>query len=103
MWDAGFHWGEWLEPGAPADDVEALLHDLRTRDKGEIGTAFLYWSNVRALAFGLVPDELRAQTAGRLVDLVRAAGTHLGTVSSPRRSSCRRSPTPGTSTWPTSC
>ena len=34
---------------------------------------------VRALAFGLVPDDLRARTAGRLVELVRAAGTHLRT------------------------
>ncbi len=36
-------------------------------------------AHVRALAFDLVPDELRARTAGRLVDLIRAAGTHLGT------------------------
>ena len=34
---------------------------------------------VRALAFGLVPDELRAATAARLVELVREAGTHVGT------------------------
>ena len=34
---------------------------------------------VRALAFGLVPDELRQQTADDLAALVRAAGTHLGT------------------------
>ncbi|WP_236703544.1 alpha-L-rhamnosidase-related protein [Lentzea aerocolonigenes] len=34
---------------------------------------------VRALAFGLVPDDLRAATADRLVELIRAAGTHLGT------------------------
>lgn len=36
-------------------------------------------NHVRALAFGLVPDELRVQTATRLVELIRAAGTHLGT------------------------
>jgi alpha-L-rhamnosidase len=36
-------------------------------------------THVRALAFGLVPDELRAQTAERLVGLIREAGTHLGT------------------------
>ena len=120
IWDAGFHWGEWLEPGDNDDQW--------TRDKGEIGTAFLHLSSrlaakagrligqdteadrleqlaadvlaawrtefirpdgslthdtqanhVRALAFGLVPDSLRAQTAERLVELVRAAGTHLGT------------------------
>jgi alpha-L-rhamnosidase len=36
-------------------------------------------NHVRALAFELVPDELRAHTAGRLVELVRAADDHLGT------------------------
>jgi alpha-L-rhamnosidase len=122
LWDGGFHWGEWLEPGAE-DDAEQW-----TRDKGEIGTAFLHRSaalaarvgkllghhdessrldelaqnalsawqtefiradgslspdtqanHVRALAFGLVPSDLRAQTASRLVGLVREADTHLGT------------------------
>lgn len=34
---------------------------------------------VRALAFGLVPHELRTSTADRLVELIREAGTHLGT------------------------
>ena len=36
-------------------------------------------NHVRALAFELVPPEHRTQTAGRLVELIRAAGTHLGT------------------------
>jgi alpha-L-rhamnosidase len=36
-------------------------------------------SHVRALAFGLVPDELRLRTADHLADLVRAAGDHLTT------------------------
>jgi alpha-L-rhamnosidase len=36
-------------------------------------------NHVRALAFGLVPDELRACVAARLVELVRQAGTQLGT------------------------
>ncbi len=36
-------------------------------------------NHVRALAFGLVPDELRPQTAARLVSLIGEAGTHLGT------------------------
>ncbi|MFE0930411.1 family 78 glycoside hydrolase catalytic domain [Streptomyces mutabilis] len=34
---------------------------------------------VRALAWGLLPDELRRPAADRLASLVRAAGTHLGT------------------------
>jgi alpha-L-rhamnosidase len=36
-------------------------------------------NHVRALAFRLVPDELRSRTAERLVELVRRAGTHVGT------------------------
>ncbi|WP_330262901.1 family 78 glycoside hydrolase catalytic domain [Streptomyces griseorubiginosus] len=36
-------------------------------------------NHVRALAFDLVPKELRARTAERLAELVRDAGTHLGT------------------------
>ena len=121
VWDGTYHWGEWIEPGAEADDH-------LERDQGSVGTAFLFHSaalgarigrmlghntdaarleelaanvlaawrtefiepdgaltpdtqanHVRALAFGLVPDELRAQTAGRLVGLIREADTHLGT------------------------
>jgi alpha-L-rhamnosidase len=33
----------------------------------------------RALTFGLIPDDLRAASASRLVELIRTAGTHLGT------------------------
>lgn len=36
-------------------------------------------AHVRALAFDLVPSELRAQAAARLTELVRDAGTHVGT------------------------
>ena len=36
-------------------------------------------SYVRALSFGLIPDDLRNAAAGRLVELIRDAGTHLGT------------------------
>ena len=36
-------------------------------------------SYVRALSFGLVPDELRDAAASRLVDLIRSADTHLRT------------------------
>jgi alpha-L-rhamnosidase len=122
IWDTGFHWGEWLEPGS------AGLADTWGKDKGDLATAFLHRSSLlvariaeilgrtedatqhrrladnvlaawrkefiasdgsvtpdtqanhaRALAFGLVPDALRAQTAEHLVELIRAAGTHLGT------------------------
>lgn len=37
LWDTGFHWGEWLEPGAePRPDP--------TQDNGHIATAFLHCS-----------------------------------------------------------
>ena len=36
-------------------------------------------THVRALAYGLVPDELRERTAARLAALIRAAGTRPGT------------------------
>ena len=34
---------------------------------------------MRALTFGLHPDQLRPAAARQLVSLIRAAGTHLGT------------------------
>ena len=114
LWDTGFHWGEWMEPGAVVTDFPAFAR----ADKSETATAYLYrsaatvarvaavlgrpeeeyqviaagaldaWrrefirpdgtlaaanqaSHVRALAFGLVPAELRpgrrraARGAGR--------------------------------------
>ncbi len=122
LWDGGFHWGEWTEPGV--DDVAAEL----SSDQGSVGTAYLCRSatlaarigqllghhddaqrfaelaanaqsawraeylgpdgtltpdtqanHVRALAFELVPPELRTNAADRLVELIRAAGTHVGT------------------------
>ena len=122
VWDSGFQWGEWLEPGE-IDQAEVLLGD-----KGDVATAYLQHSSsllaktaqvlgrdadakhyqdladhvleawrtefiapdgsltpdtqanhVRALAFGLVPEDLVAQTTRRLVQLIRDADTHLGT------------------------
>jgi alpha-L-rhamnosidase len=123
LWDTGFHWGEWLEPGngpGPMDEFVAA-------DKGDVATAFYAHSaglmariaellgkdgdaaryaelaehvraawqaeyldaegrispdtqanHVRALAFHLVPEELRPAVADRLVELIRKADTHLG-------------------------
>ncbi|MCK9931694.1 glycoside hydrolase family 78 protein [Frankia sp. Mgl5] len=127
LWDTGFHWGEWLEPGDDVTDPEGG-GEFRTADHSAVATAYLYRSSqiaariarllghvaestrlgelaeavlaawrlefigpdgrlapdtqatcVRALAFGLVPAELRQSTATRLVELIRRAGTHLGT------------------------
>ena len=123
LWDGGFHWGEWLEPGS--DATTGKFYEI---DQGHVGTAYLHHSadllarigrllghdaeavrfdelaaaaldawrieyigadgalspdtqanHVRALAFGLVPAEMRTQTADRLVELIRDAGVHLGT------------------------
>jgi alpha-L-rhamnosidase len=123
LWDTGFHWGEWLEPGGTED-----LGNLLDGDHSDVATAYLHYSarltaavarvlhldhdadryddlargalqawqaeflrpdgaispdtqanHVRALAFGLVPDELRPAAAARLAELVRSAGTHLRT------------------------
>ena len=125
LWDGGFHWGEWLEPGGgPGTDFGSFV----AADKGDVATAYFAHSAglmariagvlgryddavryaaladhvraawqaeyvgadgrltpdtqanlVRALAFDLVPDEFRGAVADRLVELIRAAGTHLGT------------------------
>ena len=124
LWDVGFHFGEWLEPGAPGLGVlmggsidhgataTAFLH----RSAGELSTiasivgepelaaryallaerALHAWRRefidetgsvirptqailVRALAFGLVPEEDRATAAAQLAELVRSTGTHVGT------------------------
>lgn len=126
LWDTGFHFGEWTEPGAP--EGAELLQYLFTADHGPLATAFFYrsalelskaadvlgdsetseqyatlarrvrqaWCTefvddhghvqpqrqaelVRALAFGLLPDELRPVAAHDLVSLIREAGTHVGT------------------------
>ncbi|MEU0807586.1 family 78 glycoside hydrolase catalytic domain [Streptomyces sp. NPDC005970] len=52
--------------------TEFLTSDGRTT--GDTQAAY-----VRALSLGLVPDELCPAAAARLVELIRAAGTHLGT------------------------
>jgi alpha-L-rhamnosidase len=125
LWDSGFHWGEWLEPGAVITDFPKFAQ----ADKSEVATAYLYrsaatvariadllgmpgeqghryravadgaldaWqrefvrpdgtlavqtqaSHVRALAFGLVPEDLRPAVAERLAGLIGEAGGHLAT------------------------
>jgi alpha-L-rhamnosidase len=123
LWDSGFHWGEWCEPGGNPEGLFTLETDV-----ADVATAYLHHSSktlaevaallgkdadadrwkalasaaldawrtefidadgtirphtqanlVRALAFGLVPDEARAAAADQLVALVRAAGNHVGT------------------------
>jgi len=124
LWDTGFHWGEWLEPGGEPSDFPKFI----AQDKSDVATAFYAWSTrhaariavvlgldeeaaryaqlsahvvdawrtefvsddghvsphtqatlVRALTFGLVPDEHRQRVADDLAALVRKAGDHLTT------------------------
>jgi alpha-L-rhamnosidase len=126
LWDTGFHFGEWLEPGA--DLGPAGLDALRRADHGAVATAYFARSAgllsriaavtgrpaeaaryrdlagrvraawqaefaradgrldpdtqatyARALAFGLLPEASRAAAASRLVALIRAGGSRLGT------------------------
>ncbi|WP_329224256.1 family 78 glycoside hydrolase catalytic domain [Streptomyces canus] len=65
-------WAETAERVRDAWRTEFLTPDGRTT--GDTQAAY-----VRALSLGLVPDELRPAAAARLVELIRAAGTHLGT------------------------
>jgi alpha-L-rhamnosidase len=125
LWDTGFHWGEWLEPG---DTMSGPFEEFVARDKSDVATAFFARSAelasriatilgrgadaaryavlaaavrdawqaeftgqdgtirpatqatiVRALRFGLVPDDRREAAAAQLARLIRDAGTHLGT------------------------
>jgi alpha-L-rhamnosidase len=124
IWDTGFHFGEWLEPG----EFEFDFAKIAAADHGDLATAYLHHSAcllteiarvlerhedelryrelaaatkeawqiefirpdgalsaetqatyARALAFDLVPADLRPSVASRLVELIRDAGTHLGT------------------------
>ena len=173
LWDTGFHFGEWMEPGGPAPDLFAS----RSADNGIVATAYYRHSSalmariaavlgrtvearelgelsenirrawqqeylhadgtvgtktggnrtvgnrtvgnrtvgngtvdggtqancVRALAFDLVPDSSRAAVAKQLVNLVKEAGTHLGTGFLATPTCCPRSPTTATSTSPMNC
>jgi alpha-L-rhamnosidase len=40
LWDTGFHWGEWLEPGAEPTDFAAFI----AADKADVATAYFAWS-----------------------------------------------------------
>jgi alpha-L-rhamnosidase len=37
LWDTGFHWGEWLEPG---DDMSGPFEEFAGRDKSDVATAY---------------------------------------------------------------
>ncbi|MBA2955284.1 family 78 glycoside hydrolase catalytic domain [Nocardioides sp. MAH-18] len=67
LWDTGFHWGEWLEPGGhPGDDFPAFV----AKDKAEVATAFYAWSTRHAAEVARVLDDKEA--ADRYDELSRA-------------------------------
>ena len=61
-----------------AAEVRAAWQTEYLDDEGRL-TPDTQANHVRALAFDLVPAELRPAVAERLVELVRKADTHLGT------------------------
>jgi alpha-L-rhamnosidase len=69
------HTGDSTRYGRLADNIRAAWQTEFIGADGKL-TCDTQATHVRALAFGLVPDGLRADTARRLVELIRAAGTH---------------------------
>ncbi len=76
LWDTGFHWGEWIEPGGEPTDFPAFV----AADKADVATAFYAWSTRHAAGIAPAPREgrrgralRRAQRRGRrrLADGVR--------------------------------
>jgi alpha-L-rhamnosidase len=73
LWDTGFHWGEWLEPGAEPTDFAAFI----AADKADVATAFFAWSTRHAAAvaqiLGREKDAKRyAELSARIVEAWRA-------------------------------
>lgn len=48
LWDTGFHWGEWLEPGVEVGDFRAFVG----ADKSEVATAYLHRSAATMVRVG---------------------------------------------------
>jgi alpha-L-rhamnosidase len=63
LWDTGFHWGEWLEPG---DDMSGPFEEFTARDKADVATAWFFRS----------ADLMSRMAAilGRAADAARYAG-----------------------------
>ncbi len=59
LWDSGFHWGEWLEPGGEPSDFGAFI----AADKAEVATAFYAWTTRHAAQV--------ASVLGRAADAAR--------------------------------
>jgi len=64
LWDSGFHFGEWLEPGIAAEDEFARIF---TMDHGPIATAYLYRSAQELSQIAALLDD--SDTAARYAEL----------------------------------
>lgn len=72
LWDSGFHWGEWLEPGAGPTDFPAFM----AADKSDVANAYWAWScrhaSRIAAVLGRTPDaEAYTALADRVEDAWR--------------------------------
>lgn len=55
LWDTGFHWGEWLEPGDwDLADLDDNIRALAEADQGDVATAFLHRSSSLLAKIALV-------------------------------------------------
>ncbi|KQW10751.1 alpha-L-rhamnosidase [Streptomyces sp. Root369] len=80
IWDGSFHWGEWAEPKARADDgsliepVEDGPDGWMSTDKGEVGTAFLHRStSLLAEVATLLGREVEAARYTELAEQIKDA------------------------------
>ncbi|MBV9830783.1 MAG: family 78 glycoside hydrolase catalytic domain, partial [Marmoricola sp.] len=71
LWDTGFHWGEWMEPGAEITDFGAFAG----ADKSEVATAYLHRSaqTVADVARVLGEDDATVGRYQQLADGARRA------------------------------
>ncbi|MDR7255107.1 alpha-L-rhamnosidase [Nocardioides sp. BE266] len=57
LWDTGFHWGEWLEPGGEPSDFPAFI----AMDKSDVATAFYCWTASHAARIASLIGESSAR------------------------------------------
>ena len=97
LWDTGFHWGEWLEPGLDLSDFGAFAG----ADKSDVATAYLHRSALTVAEVGEVLGEDEATVARYRAHRSRARRTRGRPSSSaptgrsrcrPRRRTCARWP-----------
>lgn len=74
LWDSGWHYGEWLEPGA---DIETDVASLGNQDHGAVATAYLYRSADQlaqiSVLLGKVEEAQRySELAANVLDAWRA-------------------------------